>query len=97
MRKSKIFAEFLKIVSEETEVSEQKILSESKEIEVVDARSILIYMLNKKGLYPSEIALFVNKTKRSINQHLSLFDSRLGRGKMLGILLEKVKKKVGMN
>jgi len=95
MCKSKIFAELLEIVSNETEVSREKILSDSKEIEVVDARSILIHLLYKEGLYPSEIASFINKTKRSVNQNLSSFSVRLDSGKMLGIILEKVRKKIG--
>ena len=95
MCKSKIFAEILSVVSIETEVSQEKILSDSKEIEVVDARSILIHLLKKEGLYPSEIASFINKTKRSVNQNISSFDDRLSGGKIMGIILEKVRKKVG--
>lgn len=95
MCKSKIFADYLKIVSIETEVSEERILSCSKEIDVVDARAILIHLLKKEGLYSSEIASFINKTKRCVNQNISSFDGRLSGGKMMGIILEKVKKKAG--
>lgn len=96
MKKSKIFAETLKIISEETEIPENKILSESKEIDVVDARFILIHVLYRKGIYPSEIAAFIGKTKRCVNHSISTFDSRLSSGKIMRFTWERVKKQAGI-
>lgn len=97
MCKSKIFADILKIISEETEIPAEKILSESKEIDVVDARFILIHVLYRKGIYPSEIASFIGKTKRCVNHSISTFDGRLTSGKMIRILWEKVRKQAGID
>lgn len=92
MCKSEIFAEILRLVSEETEISTSDILSGSKETDVVDARYLLVYLLYERGFYPSQIALHVSKTKRSINYILSGFSDRIQRGKMLRIQYENIKK-----
>lgn len=97
MKKSKIFADALKIISDETEIPSEKILSQSKEIDVVDARSILIHILYRKGIYPSEIAAFINKTKRCVNHSISTFESRLSAGKIMRFTLERVKKQAGID
>lgn len=85
MCKSEIFAEILRIVSTETEISTSDILSNNKEAEVVDARYLLVHLLYEHGFYPSQIASHVRKTKRSINYILSNFSDRLQGGKMLRI------------
>lgn len=92
MCKSEIFAEILRIVSEETEISTNEILSSSKEADVVDARYLLVHLLYERGFYPSQIALHTRKTKRSINYILSGFSDRIQRGKMLRIQYENIKK-----
>lgn len=95
MCKSEIFAEILRIVSKETEISKDDILSNSKEVEVVDARYLLVILLHDNGFYPSQIASHINKTKRSINYILSNFSDRLRGGKMLRIQYENIKKIAG--
>lgn len=95
MCKSEIFAEILRIVSEETEISTNEILSSSKEADVVDARYLLVHLLYERGFYPSQIALQTRKTKRSINYILSGFSDRIQRGKMLRIQYENIKKLQG--
>nr|DAD56174.1 MAG TPA: chromosomal replication initiator protein [Caudoviricetes sp.] len=95
MCKSEIFAEILRIVSKETEISTNEILSNSKEAEIVDARYLLVHLLYERGFYPSQIALQTNKTKRSINYILSGFSDRIQRGKMLRIQYENIKKSQG--
>lgn len=92
MCKSEIFAKILRIVSEETEISTSDILSSSKEADVVDARYLLVYLLHERGFYPSQIALHVCKTKRSINYILSSFSDRIQCGKILRIQYENIKK-----
>ena len=95
MCKSEIFAKILRLVSEETEISTSDILSGSKETDVVDARYLLVYLLHERGFYPSQIALYVCKTKRSINYILSSFSDRFRAGKMLRIQYENIKKTAG--
>ena len=95
MCKSEIFAEILRIVSEETEIPTNEILSSSKEADVVDARYLLVHLLYERGFYPSQIALQTRKTKRSINYILSGFSDRIQRGKMLRIQYENIKKLQG--
>lgn len=79
----------------ETEVEIEQILSSSKETDVVDARYLLVFFLAQNGLYPPTIALYINKTKRSVNYILSNFNSRLKQGKIMGIYMEKIKKSLG--
>lgn len=71
MCKSEIFAEILEAVSRETEVSAAQILGNSKQMEVVDARSILVKLLSGKGFYPEQIAKLMHKTSACI-RHSSL-------------------------
>lgn len=66
-------------------------------METVDARYILAYMLFERGLYPSQIAIYLNKTKRSVNYMISNFRERMEGGKMLRIYLENIKKSLGNN
>lgn len=52
MCKSEIFAEILEIVSQETEISVERILSSDKDTETVDARYLLVHILSEMGFYP---------------------------------------------
>lgn len=97
MYKSNIFAEILNAVSQETEIPVDRILSSEKDMETVDARYILVYMLFEKGMYPSQIANHIHKTKRSVNYMISNFHERMEGGKMLRIYLENIKKLLGNN
>ena len=95
MCKSEIFANVLEIVSKETEISASLILSDCKQMEVEDARYLLVYFLSQKGFYPSKIATQINKTKRAINYILTHFKDRLSSGKMMRIQFENIKKSTG--
>lgn len=95
MCKSEIFAELLRIVSRETEISTNDIISCKKETEVVDARYLLVRLLFENGFYPSQIASHIHKTNRSINYILSNFSDRLRTGKILRIQYENIKKTLG--
>ena len=59
MCKSEIFAKILRIVSKETEVSEDLILSKCKRSDIVDSRGIMVFTqqsINKlKNIYPDRI------------------------------------------
>lgn len=67
MCKSEIFAKIINIVSKETEVSVDQILSSDKNMETVDARYLLVFFLFESGMYPSQIAAHIHKTKRAVN------------------------------
>lgn len=47
MCKSEIFAKILRIVSKETEVSEDLILSKCKRSDIVDSRGIMVVILSE--------------------------------------------------
>lgn len=95
MCKSEIFAELLRIVSRETEISTNDILSNSKETEVVDARYLLVRLLFENGFYPSQIASSIHKSNRSIHYILSHFSDRLQVGKLFRIQYENIRKTLG--
>ena len=67
MCKSEIFAKIINIVSKETEVSVDQILSSDKNMETVDARYLLVFFLFESCMYPSQIAAHIHKTKRAVN------------------------------
>lgn len=97
MCKSEIFAEILNCVSIETEISTDKILSSNKDTEIVDARYLLVHFLSERGLYPSQIAIHIHKSKRAVNYIISNFQDRIESGEMLRIQYENLKKQVGSN
>ena len=97
MCKSEIFAETINLVSQETEIPVNRILSSDKDTETVDARYLLVRLLVERGMYPSQIALQIHKTKRAINYMISNFQERMEGGKMLRIYCENIKKSLGKN
>lgn len=97
MCKSEIFAEILEIVSKETEISVERILSSDKDTETVDARYLLVHILSEMGFYPVQTSIHLHKTKRTINYIISNFQERLDSGKMMRIYLENIKKQLGNN
>lgn len=97
MCKSEIFAEILEIVSQETEISVERILSSDKDTETVDARYLLVHILSEMGFYPVQTSIHLHKTKRTINYIISNFKERLDSGKMMRIYLENIKKQIGNN
>lgn len=95
MCKSEIFAEILNLVSKETEISANRILSSDKDTETVDARYLLVHLLSEKVFYPSQTSIHLHKTKRAINYIISNFQERLDSGKMMRIYLANIKKSLG--
>lgn len=91
MCKSEIFAKIINIVSKETEVSVDQILSSDKKMETVDARYLLVSLLFESGMYPSQIAVHIHKTKRAVNYMISNFHERIENGKMMRIYWESNK------
>ena len=60
MCKSEIFAKIINIVSKETEVSVDQILSSDKNMETVDARYLLVFFLFESGMYPSQMTPLIS-------------------------------------
>lgn len=97
MCKSEIFAKIINIVSKETEVSVDQILSSDKKMETVDARYLLVFFLFESGMYPSQIAAHIHKTKRAVNYMISNFHERMESGKMMRIYWDDIKNLLGNN
>ncbi len=97
MSKSEIFAEALNMVSKETELPVEKILSSCKDAETVDARHLLVRLLTDRGIYPAQIAVLMSKTERTINYIITNFQCRAETRKMLRINWENIKKSFGNN
>lgn len=58
MCKSEIFAKILRIVSKETEVSEDLILSKCKRSDIVDSRGIMVVILSEYKFSESQISSY---------------------------------------
>lgn len=96
MYKVKIFQEVLPAVVEEMEVEQEQILSGCKQEEVVDARSLLIKLMNDKGLYPVQISKITGINIRSVTQFLLGFKERINSRKILRINYERLKNQLGI-
>lgn len=92
MCKSEIFSRIMEAVSIETEVSDILILSNSKSMEVVDARSILAKLLQESGFYPMQIARFMQKTPACIRFLLTNYESRKNTNKIIKIYTQNIRK-----
>ena len=95
MRKTEIFAKILSLVERETEVSRERILSNDKDMETVDARYMVVVLLFESGLYPGVIAGMIHKTRRCVNHMLDGFNERMKRGKMMRIQMERLRNMAG--
>ena len=95
MCKSEIFAEILQVVSQETEIPPEQILSSRKDEETVDARYLLVYFLSQNGFCSSRIAFCIHKDIRTVNFIITRFEERKASRKLFGILLENIKKVLG--
>ena len=90
MCKSEIFAKIINIVSKETEVSVDQILSSDKNMGTVDARYLLVFFLFESGMYPSQTAAHIHKTKRAVNYMISNSHERMESGEMMGIYWDDI-------
>ncbi len=97
MYKVQIFQEVLPAVVEEMEVEQEQILSGCKQEEVVDARSLLIKLMNDKGLYPVQISKITGINIRSVTQFLLGFKERINSRKILRINYERLKNQLGIS
>ena len=79
------------------EVSREKLLSNCRVEDVVDARYILIQLLYEAGAYPSMIASAIGFTSRAVLYALEKFDGRRKAKRWLRNNYEKTKKQLGNN
>lgn len=96
MYKAQIFQEALAAIVEETEIEREQILSGCKQEEVVDARALLIKIMNEKGLYPTQISKITGIGLRSITKFLLDFKGRIHSRKILRMNYENIRNKLGI-
>jgi chromosomal replication initiation ATPase DnaA len=63
--KTKMFETILEVVSEETEVSKQDILSVRKDDEILEARILFVWFCNLNGMHVSDIMKFLGRKSES--------------------------------
>lgn len=97
MSKKTIFARILAIVAEETEISQEAILSKTHREEVVDARHILIYFLSQHGFHPCQIADFIGIRPRSVTYALTSITDRVSASLFLRNQMETIRKRIRDN
>lgn len=95
MCKSELCRQILGTVSQETEISEERILSKAKNAEIVDARYLLVYFLWRQGFHAPVISSLMNFSRRPIEKMISQFDLRRKQsGKMFEMLLVRIASKL---
>lgn len=77
MEKYDFFAKVMKVVTEQTGVTEQDILGRSRVKEIVDARWLTIYLLYKKGYRAGDITELVQHPERTVNHAIQMFPDRM--------------------
>jgi len=94
---AELTARIVALVSEETEIPKETILSKSRTTEAVDARHLAIWLLHAKNVYPKRIAETFGLSARSVRHIVTTFDSRIQTNKPLGYNLAKIRKQLGDN
>lgn len=92
-----IFDFYVDAVVAACDVTKEKLLSNCRVEDVVDARYILIQMLYEAGAYPSMIASAIGVTSRAVLYAIDKFECRVETKKWLRSNYEKVKKQLGNN
>lgn len=89
MKTIEIFAEAVKFASEASDIPSDRILSESRDADVVDAR-MLVYDI---GLYPRRIAEMFGMTPSNV-RHLLTADNRKETNKIYANNLQALRKHI---
>lgn len=97
MQKQELYNHILNLVSVETEISITDILSCKKQSEIVDARSLFVYILNKNGFYVSYMSERMSRSTVGIRKLIAAFDNRKQQNKILKTNLEHIEKKLEIN
>ena len=78
MKKSEILQKVLEIVSECTEITEEQILSDCRQADVVDARCMTVYWLRQTGITARNIMQwFAFKSHSSVCYHTAQYSARI--------------------
>lgn len=96
MNGSEYFGKVIKVVTELTEVSEDSILGKSREVEVVDARWMVIYLMREKGFPTRQISTLIQHPERTVNHAINSFSDRVrysynGIGNILAIARQQLR------
>ncbi len=95
MCKTLIIKELLDAISDVTEIETEQILSKSRNEEIVNARCMLIYILNKKyHMTAKMISPYINQTYENILNQIKNFDTKIQHNNMLRIYYDIVMKKL---
>lgn len=82
------------LVSQETDIPKEQILSRCRATEIVDARHLVIKLLHANNVYPSRIASIFNLSTRCINYAITNFEHRVSQNNVLRGNYETIKKKL---
>lgn len=93
MKTIEIFAEAVKFASEASDIPSDRILSESRDADVVDARMLVIQTLYDIGLYPRRIAEMFGMTPSNV-RHLLTADNRKATNKIYANNLQALRKHI---
>lgn len=93
MKTIEIFAEAVKFASEASDIPSDRILSESRDADVVDARMLVIQTLYDIGLYPRRIAEMFKMTPSNV-RHLLTADNRKATNKIYANNLQALRKHI---
>lgn len=94
---TELFNRFLNVTCSVCEVSKDDLLSNSHQCEIVDVRSLLVYLLYKEGVYPSVIAKLMNKSSVGIRNLIRDHDKRKESNKLLETMSIEVRNKLKSN
>lgn len=72
----KIYKEVLRLVSEVTEISAERIVSHSRLAEVVEARQMVVWFCFKAGMYPRTIAEQLGISRQAVCQKIQTIADR---------------------
>ena len=87
----------IELVSYDTDIQKEKILSRRRATEVVDARHLAIKLLHSNNVYPSRIASIFNLSPRTIHYIITTFDTRAQANKTLRNNFAKIAKPLADN
>ena len=93
MKTIEIFAEAVKFASEASDIPSDRILSESRDADVVDARMLVIQTLYDIGLYPRRIAEMFGMTPSNV-RHLLTADNRKETNRIYANNLQALRKHI---
>jgi hypothetical protein len=96
MNKLEYFGKVIKVVTELMDVTDQEILGQSREFDVVDARWMVIFLMREEGYSTRQISKLMLRPARTINHALSSFSIRSKNpfssiGKTLAIARQQLK------